>query len=112
MDDYGPNGPNWKSGKWLMYNRLSQGGTGRVAQLGEHLLCKQGVRGSNPLTSTNFLKFIKSGHKLASARQRFGHRATGRQIIAIAHDHRRAHQDEQAASYQSLRSQPGSIPLF
>src|SRR5215813_9962328 len=27
---------------------------GRVAQLGEHLLCKQGVRGSNPLTSTNF----------------------------------------------------------
>jgi hypothetical protein len=25
---------------------------GRVAQLGEHLLCKQGVRGSNPLTST------------------------------------------------------------
>jgi hypothetical protein len=28
--------------------------TGRVAQLGEHLLCKQGVRGSNPLTSTKF----------------------------------------------------------
>ena len=28
---------------------------GRVAQLGEHLLCKQGVRGSNPLTSTNHL---------------------------------------------------------
>jgi hypothetical protein len=26
---------------------------GRVAQLGEHLLCKQGVGGSNPLTSTN-----------------------------------------------------------
>src|SRR5579863_5895896 len=26
---------------------------GRVAQLGEHLLCKQGVRGSSPLTSTN-----------------------------------------------------------
>src|SRR5215469_5620858 len=28
---------------------------GRVAQLGEHLLCKQGVRGSNPLTSTNLI---------------------------------------------------------
>ena len=26
---------------------------GRVAQLGEHLLCKQGVAGSNPVTSTN-----------------------------------------------------------
>lgn len=25
---------------------------GRVAQLGEHVLCKHGVRGSNPLTST------------------------------------------------------------
>ena len=25
---------------------------GGVAQSGEHLLCKQGVRGSNPLTST------------------------------------------------------------
>jgi hypothetical protein len=30
---------------------------GRVAQLGEHLLCKQGVRGSNPLTSTNLTTF-------------------------------------------------------
>ena len=29
--------------------------SGRVAQLGEHLLCKQGVRGSNPLTSTTYL---------------------------------------------------------
>ena len=28
--------------------------SGRVAQLAEHLLCKQGVRGSNPLTSTNW----------------------------------------------------------
>ena len=27
---------------------------GRVAQLGEHLLCKQGVAGSNPVASTNF----------------------------------------------------------
>jgi hypothetical protein len=29
---------------------------GRVAQLGEHLLCKQGVTGSIPVTSTNFTK--------------------------------------------------------
>jgi hypothetical protein len=28
---------------------------GRVAQLGEHLLCKQGVTGSIPVTSTIFL---------------------------------------------------------
>ena len=28
---------------------------GRVAQLGEHLLCKQGVTGSIPVTSTNIL---------------------------------------------------------
>ena len=27
---------------------------GGIAQLGEHLLCKQGVVGSNPSTSTNF----------------------------------------------------------
>jgi hypothetical protein len=31
---------------------------GRVAQLGEHLLCKQGVAGSNPVTSTNFSNVI------------------------------------------------------
>src|SRR5690349_15464942 len=29
--------------------------TGGIAQLGEHLLCKQGVRGSNPLTSTRLI---------------------------------------------------------
>ena len=28
---------------------------GAVAQLGEHLLCKQGVVGSIPISSTNFL---------------------------------------------------------
>ena len=31
---------------------------GRVAQLGEHLLCKQGVTGSIPVTSTNHLPAI------------------------------------------------------
>ncbi len=30
---------------------------GGVAQLGEHLLCKQGVIGSIPFTSTNSLEF-------------------------------------------------------
>ena len=30
------------------------GHRGGVAQLGEHLLCKQGVIGSNPFISTNF----------------------------------------------------------
>ena len=33
---------------------------GGVAQLGEHLLCKQGVIGSNPFISTNFLS-VKEG---------------------------------------------------
>ena len=31
---------------------LSRSGVGGVAQLGEHLLCKQGVGGSSPLAST------------------------------------------------------------
>ena len=34
---------------------------GGVAQLGEHLLCKQGVIGSNPIVST------KQGSRLGSA---------------------------------------------
>ena len=36
----------------VKYPRLFNGG--RVAQLAEHLLCKQGVGGSSPPTSTNF----------------------------------------------------------
>jgi hypothetical protein len=32
---------------------------GRVAQLGEHLLCKQGVTGSIPVTSTNFFYYTR-----------------------------------------------------
>ena len=40
---------------------------GRVAQLGEHLLCKQGVAGSNPATSTNPFHFERlSGFVLGS----------------------------------------------
>ena len=50
-----------------MYNRLSEGGTGRVAQLGEHLLCKQGVRGSNPLTSTNLIPALITSYATFSA---------------------------------------------
>jgi hypothetical protein len=32
---------------------------GRVAQLGEHLLCKQGVTGSIPVTSTNLFNGLR-----------------------------------------------------
>ena len=42
-------------------------GTGGVAQLGEHLLCKQGVIGSIPFTSTNFSRECRQGPE-ASAR--------------------------------------------
>jgi hypothetical protein len=34
---------------------------GAVAQLGEHLLCKQGVSGSIPLSSTNAIWCRESG---------------------------------------------------
>ena len=34
---------------------------GGIAQLGEHLLCKQGVIGSIPFTSTKFKESIMSG---------------------------------------------------
>jgi hypothetical protein len=33
---------------------------GRVAQLGEHLLCKQGVAGSIPATSTNHSMHLRN----------------------------------------------------
>ena len=46
------------------YGRCSRG---RVAQLAEHLLCKQGVRGSNPLTSTNHLPAISITYYEAGA---------------------------------------------
>ena len=39
---------------------------GGVAQLGEHLLCKQGVIGSNPFISTNFLSVKESWTKKAT----------------------------------------------
>ena len=37
--------PDWRGLKGLIY--------GAIAQLGEHLLCTQGVVGSNPSSSTN-----------------------------------------------------------
>jgi hypothetical protein len=39
-------------GNWYT-DQQDDGNGGRVAQLGEHLLCKQGVAGSIPVTSTN-----------------------------------------------------------
>ena len=41
--------------------------SGGVAQLGEHLPCKQGVSGSNPLTSTNNNKIFPEEPVLISA---------------------------------------------
>ena len=37
---------------------------GDIAQLGEHLPCKQGVRGSNPLISTELQKSNSKGNKV------------------------------------------------
>ena len=34
---------------------------GGIAQLGEHLLCKQGVNGSNPFISTRVWAFSSAG---------------------------------------------------
>ena len=36
---------------------------GGVAQLGEHLPCKQGVMGSNPIISTHLLGVLKRDEK-------------------------------------------------
>ena len=36
----------------MMHSQMYRKDFGGVAQLGEHLPCKQGVRGSNPLIST------------------------------------------------------------
>jgi hypothetical protein len=41
---------------------LSRSGVGGVAQLGEHLLCKQGVGGSNPLASTILRRSAKRSY--------------------------------------------------
>ena len=46
---------------------------GAVAQSGEHLLCKQGVRGSNPLSSTRTSSPTTMGHPGAFATLHQGH---------------------------------------
>ena len=43
---------------------------GGVAQLGEHLLCKQGVIGSNPFISTNFFSWEKEAQPTSLCFQR------------------------------------------
>ena len=45
--------------KTIGYSQLAISQQGDVAQLGEHLLCKQGVGGSNPPISTrSFTEFV------------------------------------------------------
>src|SRR6202035_3183996 len=47
--------------RWpMLIQMLQYNEDGRVAQLGEHLLCKQGVAGSNPVTSTNLFSDCKT----------------------------------------------------
>ena len=43
-------------GKALLFNFEGPSRSGGIAQLGEHLLCKQGVSGSIPLISTKGLR--------------------------------------------------------
>ena len=40
-----------------IFGSMVVGSSGGLAQLGEHLLCKQGVVGSIPSTSTNSLEY-------------------------------------------------------
>ena len=44
-----------ETSKWCRYTHGYFRAPGDVAQLGEHLLCKQGVSGSSPLISTSTL---------------------------------------------------------
>jgi hypothetical protein len=69
--------------------RIKEPFCGRVAQLGEHLLCKQGVAGSIPATSTIFIgenddslevigliftAILPSGDQIQTVQGRFWHR--------------------------------------
>ena len=40
-------------GSAMIFGKRNKPGNGGVAQLGEHLPCKQGVMGSNPIISTS-----------------------------------------------------------
>lgn len=55
---------------------------GAVAQLGEHLLCKQGVSGSIPLSSTNALWCRESGWKYPLKKKRF---ASLERVLPVLH---------------------------
>src|SRR5439155_23711914 len=54
-------------GRWKMFWNDSLR-NGRVAQLGEHLLCKEGVAGSIPVTSTSICLQFQSFAKLGRGR--------------------------------------------
>ena len=43
-----------------MGEQVAAGLYGGIAQLGEHLPCKQGVKGSNPFITTDFSIILKS----------------------------------------------------
>jgi hypothetical protein len=59
--------------------------SGDVAQLGEQLLCKQKVRGSIPLFSTNLIKDFIMAHEA-------GKGSTPRPFSAVSYTHLRAHE--------------------
>src|SRR4029077_17353926 len=67
---------------------------GRVAQLGEHLLCKQGVAGSIPATSTNHIsmKYSRSVPRIPPAIQaggrEYAYRADRSALDAVKHVHK------------------------
>ena len=56
---------------WARWVRSADGG---VAQLGEHLLCKQGVIGSIPFTSTTTGGSVQAGCGRPGRRQNTGYR--------------------------------------
>lgn len=84
----------------LPHNYPSAGG--RVAQLGEHLLCKQGVGGSNPSTSTNYLPAISLAYR--PTRSVFAERDkrpfSDRGVCYL-------HMGQLRASYRDFRRRPG-----
>src|ERR1700721_4293903 len=51
---------------------------GGVAQLGEHLLCKQGVVGSNPIVSTSFTTGVMAAVSADVSQRRVGIRCCWR----------------------------------
>ena len=56
-------GPYKKGNSKEIAGLNKEGKNGGIAQLGEHLLCKQGVNGSIPFISTKGLKVSLKPHK-------------------------------------------------